>query len=322
MKRIILSCVALVAAALVLVLSGCEVSLKKEETTTGSTQPETVIVEITDEAGNVVATESVTITDDVVAEGENFFGNNTEKESRPSGVSSDRIQQGLNNGGVTAPKGEGEKTTSAGKNESNKDDNFIKDNGNTGKLTDAQILGSTQYMITGRLEDAEGNSTPYKIARNGERFSVYTEFNGNEIGLIFLEDKIYMLTTTEKKYIEISKSFLAQNTDDEDILAMFSGSALDKTAKVVKTVKETEDGVVYNVSVYETGEKDYYLGGKIIKTVSPDGGVLYYDTVSAVAPESVFAPPSDYKRETINEEYVSNMAGMVETTHDHDHNHE
>lgn len=319
MRRIILSCVSIVLAALVLVLSGCEVSLKKEETTGAATQPDTVIVEITNEDGTVVATEAVTVTDDVVAEGENFFENNAEKESRPSGVSSDRIQQGLNNGGVTAPSGDGEKTTSSGKNDSNKDNNYIKEDKDNVAKSDEQILSSSQYMIIGRLEDAEGNSIPYKMARNGEKFSVYTEFNGTEIGVIILEDKICMLTTAEKKYIEISKAFIEKNTDDEELLSMFSGSALDKKAKVVKTLKETEDGVVYTVSVYETGEKDYYLGGTIIKTVSPDGSVLYYDSVSPVAPESVFTPPADYERETINEEFVSNMAGMVETTEAHSH---
>ena len=59
-----------------------------------------------------------------------------------------------------------------------------------------------------------------------------------------------------------------------------------------------------------------------MKTLSPDGSVLYYDSVSPVVPASVFAPPSDYKRTTLDEEGVSEFIGAVDVTADHSHTHD
>lgn len=308
MKKIILSIIAISLASLVFVLSGCELSFNGNA---DATQSHTAIIEITDESGNIIATESITISDDELKEGENFYEQVNTSTTAPRGVSADRIQQGLNNGGnpiVTTTKANDSK------------DKTDKNDGTTSEseelpavLDDSQILNSTQYMIIGR-EESDSSVVPFKLARSGEKMAMYTEYNGNQIGMIFLEDKVYILSANDKMYLEVTKEFLKENTDDEEMLAMFSGSAFDSDAKIVKTMNQAEDGVVYDVYVYETGAKSYYLGGTIIKTVSADGGVIYYDRVSAVVPSSVFAPPADYTRKTLDEENVSDFAGIVDTT--------
>lgn len=308
MKKIILSIIAISLASLVFVLSGCELSFNANA---DATQSHTAIIEITDESGNIIATESITISDDELKEGENFYEQVNTSTTAPRGVSADRIQQGLNNGGnpiVTTTKANDSK------------DKTDKNDGTTSEseelpavLDDSQILNSTQYMIIGR-EESDSSVVPFKLARSGEKMAMYTEYNGNQIGMIFLEDKVYILSANDKMYLEVTKEFLKENTDDEEMLAMFSGSAFDSDAKIVKTMNQAEDGVVYDVYVYETGAKSYYLGGTIIKTVSADGGVIYYDRVSAVVPSSVFAPPADYTRKTLDEENVSDFAGIVDTT--------
>lgn len=307
MKKIILSIIAISVASLVFVLSGCELSFN---TNTEDTQSHTAIVEVTDESGNIIATQMVTISDDELKEAENFYETVNSSTTAPSGVSADRIQQGLNNGGSSTST-----TTSKGSNKNDKNDSS---DDLPVALDDRQILASSQYMLVGRVE-SNGESTPYKIARSGEKLAMYTDFNGNQIGIIILEDKVYILSANDKMYLEVSKELLKENTTDGDMLAMFTGSALDRDAKVTRTLNQAEDGVVYDVVVYETGEKDYLLGGKIIKTVAPDGGVLYYDSVAAVVPSSVFAPPAGYTKQTLNEGSVSEFAGMVDSTDAHNH---
>lgn len=310
MKKIILSITAISVASLLFVLSGCELSFNTAETTNGHT----AIVEITDESGNIIGTEAVSVPDNVLEEGKNFFQKFDDSTTAPGGVSSDRIQQGLNNGGTASTTAAAQTTTAGGNtNSTQKPDNT------TIVADDGKILKSNQYMIIGRVESPDGTSVPYKIARNGEKLAMYSVFNGTNIGIIILEDKVYMLSADEKVYLEISKELIKENTTDEDMLEMFSGSALDRDVKVAKKTTAAEDGVVYDVVVYETGDKDYFLGGTIIKTVATDGGVLYYDSVSAVAPASVFAPPADYTRQTLNEENVSDFAGMVDASLPHEH---
>lgn len=310
MKKIILSIIAISVASLVFVLSGCELSFNTDP---DATQSHTAIIEVTDESGNIVATQLVTMSDDEAKEAENFYETVNNSTTAPSGVSADRIQQGLNNGGASTgnTNAADNKTTTAKDSDKNNNNDDAEDL--PVAMDDRQILGSTQYMLIGRVE-AEGRSTPYKIARSGERVAMYTDYNGNQLGIIILEDKVYILSANDKMYLEVSKELLKENTDDADMLDMFTGSALDRDSKVVQTLNQAEDGVVYDVVVYETGEKDYLLGGTIIKTVAPDGGVLYYDSVSAVVPSSVFTPPADYTKQTLNESNVSEFAGIVDTT--------
>lgn len=310
MKKIILSIIAITLASLVFVLSGCELSFNANDE---ATQSHTAFIEITDESGNIVGTEAITISEDELKEGENFYETKNSSTTAPSGVSQDRIQQGLNNGGITSNNKDTGKTT-ASKNEANKNDNgdSTPDELPAG-YDDAQILKSTQYMIIGR-EESNGSVRPFKIARSGEKIAMFTEYNGNEVGVIILEETIYILSANDKMYLEISKEILEKESFDTDIIDMITGSNINDDSKIIETKNQAEDGVVYDVVVYETGLRTYYLGGTIIKSVSPDGGVMYYDKVSAVVPSSVFAPPADYTKETLNEENGSDFVEILDTT--------
>ncbi|MBQ8183694.1 MAG: hypothetical protein IJ025_07355 [Clostridia bacterium] len=329
MKKIILSMTAITVASLVFVLSGCELSFNTKGGNDEATQSHTAIIEVTDDAGNIIATEAVTISDEELQQGDNFFAKDTNKTTAPSGVSPDRIQQGLNNGGTStattaAQTDSTDKKPSDDKNNSSDKNGFFdKDEDDLPVVQDdSLVLKSSQYMIIGRVESGDGSSVPYKVARSGQKVAMYTEFEGKQLGVIILEDRIYLLSADDKMYLEVSKELLKENATDEEVLAMINGDTLDRNAKVVQTTNQSEDGVLYNVVIYETGEKDYFLGNTIIKTVAPDGGVLYYDTVSAVVPSSVFAPPADYTKQTLNESNVSEFVDVIETTAAHNHDHE
>lgn len=325
MKKITLSAVALVLASLVFVLSGCEMSLKSKDKNTEDTQSHTAIVEVTDENGEVVATETVTISQDELKKGEVFFNKEASGEKIETGVSADRLQQAISanadSSAVSQNSNQSPSQSSGTLSGSSSSGGSVQTtSGSSGSQTyvqdDAAVLKSTQYMITGRAV-YEGSATPYKVARSGEKLAMFAELNGQQIGIIVTEDKVYMLSVDEKTYIEITKDMLKENLSEEE-LAQFSGSALSTNRTVQKTENQAEDGVTYKVVIYDDGVKDYFIGNTIIKTVSSDGSVLYYDSVSAVAPASVFAPPSDYKRTTLDEEGVSDFIGSVEGA-DHTH---
>lgn len=101
---------------------------------------------------------------------------------------------------------------------------------------------------------------------------------------------------------------------------MFDGNALDANKVVKETTTEKADGVDYTVVVYENGQKDYFIGKTIIKTVYSDGSILYYDSVSAVVPASLFSAPSGYKKTTLDEEGVSDFVDIMDISEPHSHN--
>ncbi len=327
MKKITLSIIALILASLVFVLSGCEMSLNLKDKNTEDTQSHTAIIEVTDDKGIVIATETVTISDEEIKKGETFFDKDKEDTTVKTGVSADRLQQAVsnnkNNVTTTVSKDDstGKKPVGSGSNNNSEKTTVADDMGDLPYVQDdAAILKSTQFMITGRAV-YDGVVTPYKVARSGEKLAMFSELNGQQIGVIITEDIVYMLSVTEKTYIEITKEMLKENMTEEE-LAQFTGNSLNLEKPVKQTMNQAEDGVVYNVVLYEDGSRDYFIGGTIMKNVSPDGSVLYYDSVSPVVPASVFAPPADYKRTTLDEEGVSEFIGAVDVTDDHSHTHD
>ena len=86
MKKIYTAIVAMIIASLVFVLSGCEMAFDLSEKTPEDTQSHTAIVKVTDERGEVVATEMVTISKDEIKEGKNFFEKHDKSEKNETGV--------------------------------------------------------------------------------------------------------------------------------------------------------------------------------------------------------------------------------------------
>lgn len=336
MKKIYTAIVAMIIASLVFVLSGCEMAFDLSEKTPEDTQSHTAIVKVTDERGEVVATEMVTISKDEIKEGKNFFEKHDKSEKNETGVSPERLQEAIENNKNTAST---TVAASSGANnnakpsqgQSNKPDSTVsttvKQIGgatNTPNNPDAPyvqddsaVLASTQYMFVGRIVK-DGVVKPCKVARSGSKMAVFTDFEGKQLGVVVTEDAVLMLSVDEKTYVEFTKEMMKESMSDDE-LAIFDGNALNNAKVLKETTTEKADGVEYTVRVYTDGQKDYYIGKTIIKTASTDGSVLYYDSVSAVVPSSVFAPPAGYKKTTLDEEGVSEFADIMDVTEAHSH---
>lgn len=331
MKKIYTAIVAIIIASLVFVFTGCEMSFDLGEKTPEDTQSHTAIVKVTDERGEIIATEMVTISKDEIKDGKNFFEKDKKSEKAETGVSQDRLQEALEKNKNTLSTTVASNNSNEKPSQSNKPDSTVSttvkqiggsantpDNPNTPYVQDdSAVLASTQYMFIGRLVH-EGAVTPYKIARSGSKMAIFTEMEGNQLGIVVAEDKVLMLSVDEKTYIEFTKDMMKENMS-EDELAIFDGSALDANKVLKETTTEKADGVQYTVLVFENGQKDYYIGKTIIKTSYSDGSILYYDSVSAVVPSSVFAAPSGYKKTTLDEEGVSDFADAIDLTEPHSH---
>ncbi len=307
MKKITISCIALMLAALIFVLSGCELSVdlnEDETTTTTLKQPDTAVVEITNKEGAVVETQTVTMSAKDKEDSENFF--NTVDKKPQSGISQDRLNDALKTETTATGKPDAVKPTKHNKpNVTSKpngntgsvgDDSFLDDMNNTTQavvLDDGEILRSNQYVTNVRL-DVKGEVTTYKIAQRGKRSSFTFSYEGQNIGLIVTESYIYLLSIDTKEYVEFPRELLEENASPED-LAMLDKNLFNFDRKVKKTSTEKADGITYKVITYEDGVKDYYVGKKIIKTVDGDT-VMYFDSVSAVAPSTLFTPPKSYKK--------------------------
>lgn len=336
MKKIYTAIVAMIIASLVFVLSGCEMAFDLSEKTPEDTQSHTAIVKVTDERGEVVATEMVTISKDEIKEGKNFFEKHDKSEKNETGVSPERLQEAIeknkNTASTTIEASSGANNNAKpSQGQSNKPDSTVSttvkqiggatntpNNPDTPYVQDdSAVLASTQYMFVGRIVK-DGVVKPCKVARSGSKMAVFTDFEGKQLGVVVTEDAVLMLSVDEKTYVEFTKEMMKESMSDDE-LAIFDGNALNNAKVLKETTTEKADGVEYTVRVYTDGQKDYFIGKTIIKTASTDGSVLYYDSVSAVVPSSVFAPPAGYKKTTLDEEGVSEFADIMDVTEAHSH---
>ncbi len=310
MKKLSISAVALLMVALTFVLSGCDmnISLSEEETTVP--EPDTAVVEITNEEGTVIATETVTMSQKEKEDSKTFFESSSKKPA--SGISQNRLDEALKSESTSTKQPTTTKqNSSSGKNdvENPEDDPYLDDMNNVTDdevpTDDGAILRSSQYLTNIRLDDGE-TVTSYKIARRNNNSSYTFTYEGQNIGLIFTDSKIYMLSIDEKEYVEFPKETVAEYATEEE-MKLLEVNVFDFERKVKKTTTETVDGTNYKVYVYEDGAKDYYIGTKIMKTVDGDK-TIYYDSVSAIAPNSLFAPPRSYKKAKIEESTVEDAS--------------
>lgn len=304
MKKLTMSAIALVLASLVFVLSGCEATVKLEEDESTTYEPDTAVTEITNEDGKVVATENVTMSAKQKEEGKNFY-KTTKKPSK--GVSKDRVQQALKDNGLK-------------ENGTPDNSDTLEDEMNQAEQVqdDAAILKSSQYLVTARLV-MDGKSSQYKIARKNKKSSMTFQYNGQNLGFIITDKIVYMLSVDEKQYVEIPKTLVAENATEEE-MEMLSSNPFDMERKVKKKTSETKDGIKYTVVIYESGAKDYFIGKTLIMTTAEDGSVMYYDSISPIAPSSLFSPPKGYTKSDVS--FESTTASATECTdpnHDHAH---
>lgn len=313
-KTPIFTIIALLVVILV-AFTGCEfeISLNGEENNTqtsiesivvtdeeGSTQIETVvhyittepvpvvtIVEVTNEKGKVVETEKVTLSPEEVQQGKDFFNSKEEEKETQKEISkepaSDRV--------TTAPEKE-----------------------NVEVQDDFAVLNSSRYFVEGRVVAADGTSYPYKMARDGNRFTFRSVFEGEEMCLIMGSKYVYLVSPETKTYAKIDKDIVAEESAETgDFDELLSGDVFNLYAnkKQVDTYTEKMYGVKYKVVEYDDGTLDYFNGKTLVQTVAEDGSTLYYDVISSEVSEGMFVPPADYTEEIIN---VTTTAAAPSTT--------
>lgn len=304
MRKTTISAVAIVLSALVFVLSGCEMSvnINGEETTTA--EPDTAVVEITNEEGTVLATENVTMSKKDKEDTKKFY--ETSKKT-DKGVSKDRVEQAIKDQGLAD---DGSDPLEDEMN--NPETEYVQD--------DMAVLKSNQYLVNARLV-MNGETTPYKIARKGKKSSMTFVHEGQNMGLIITEKYLYLLSMDEKQYVEFPKSMLEEQMTEEE-MKMVDDNWFDMEREVKKTTTEKVDGVKYKVIVYNSGAKDYFIGKTLIKTTAEDGSVMYYDSISPIASSSLFYPPKGYTKAEVDFETTTAVSTTECTDPNHNHNEE
>lgn len=297
------------------------------------------VVEVTDKAGEVVATEQVTFSEEEVKFGQDFFAKPDEETTLPSGILPDRLQalttvpdsaNTQTTSGKT-PASDTDKTTSVN-NPSTQTTQTTTASGNKTEtpdkeLTELDIINSQKYYFSGRIIDSNGNISIYKIARDGRKYSAVAMVEGQEMGIISNDTEILIVSVTEKTYMSIPLSLIQENSSDDEVLQGFlSGEGLNAQRNEVRRYKADEDGVTYDVIEYENGTKDYVYNNLLIKTVSTDNSVFYYDVITVDFPASVFMAPVGYEKKELSEvgasEFAEDLGVNIETTAPHTHSHD
>ncbi len=327
MKRISLLLAVVTLITLVFAFTGCETTVSINGDTTNPNnettkkEPDTAVVEVTDEDGTVVDTQTVTMSKQDKETEKNFF--TVDKEPSKPGISVDRLNQALqltkpttsrDNEENEAPDINGENDGSFNEEETDAsvDAPFVQD--------DAAILNSSQYMISVRVVAPDGTIESYKIARKNKTSSISFIYNDNPMSFIMGGETWYWLSNTDKSYLKIPRKMIEENATDEEMKNLLLGDPFNFNRAIKTKTTEVIDGTEYNVTVYEDGTKDYFIGKMILQTTSPDGSVMYYDAVSAVAPSSLFTPPADYVEIELTDDSAGDMLDAIApSTEEHSH---
>lgn len=297
MKRIKTFSVILVIVLLVTMLAGCDfnISIGKDtkETTKASIglpSGSGELIEVTDENGNVVEKKDeevdVSVDSDVSEQVENLSEEEVKK----------------NKEFFTAEEiGTGDAKISEKRLES--------------KQNDEEVISSNVYTITGRMVK-DGVTSQYKLAQNKNKLSVMTSYDGMPIGFILNGLNIYIIDSEQESYIVIPKTIIESADETGELTTLLNGNPVDSDKKVTEEGKEKVDGIELNYKKYDDGTVAYYKGKTVVKTVSNDGTVIYYDEIVNEAPVSLFLPPKGYKRDTLNIDNLKKYSKSEEDKND------
>ena len=169
-------------------------------------------------------------------------------------------------------------------------------------------------MINLRLVDSAGVAQNYKLAKNGKNTSVSMIYNGVPMAVILGDTTWYLVSPEDKSYIVIPKKAIEEVAEGDEFAQLILGDPFSFNQTIISQKEIKEDGVTYNVVEYDTGNKDYYVGKTLIKTTSTDNSVVYYDSVSPIAPMSLFTPPADYVETVMNESNANEIIDTLEPT--------
>lgn len=349
-KTPIITIIALLTVILI-AFTGCEfeISLNGEENNTqtsiesvvvtdeeGSTQIETVVhyittepvpvvtvIEVTNEKGKVVETEKVTLSPEEVQQGKDFFnGKDDDKETNKETTkeTNKKPNKETNKDTTKETSKVTEKETEVSKVPAPDRVTTAPDKENVKVQDDLAILKSSRYLIEGRVVTADGVSYPYKMARDGSRFTFKSVYEGEEICIIVGSKYVYLVSPETKTYAKVSKELVEDEaTDSEDFDDLLTGDAFNLYANKneIDTYTEKMYGVKYKVIEYDDGTRDFFNGKTLVMTEASDGSILYYDTISSNVSEGLFVPPADYSEEVVT---TTSSASTTECT-DPEHNH-
>lgn len=349
-KTPIITIIALLTVILI-AFTGCEfeISLNGEENNTqtsiesvvvtdeeGSTQIETVVhyittepvpvvtvIEVTNEKGKVVETEKVTLSPEEVQQGKDFFnGKDDDKETNKETTkeTNKKPNKETNKDTTKETSKVTEKETEVSKEPAPDRVTTAPDKENVKVQDDLAVLKSSKYLIEGRVVSADGVSYPYKMARDGSRFTFKSVYDGQEICIIVGSKYVYLVSPETKTYAKVSKELVEDETADsgeyDDVL---TGDAFNLYANKneIDTYTEKMYGIKYKVVEYDDGTRDFFNGKTLVMTEASDGSILYYDTISSNVSEGLFVPPADYTEEVVT------TTSSESTTHctDPEHNH-
>ena len=234
----------------------------------------TRVVEVTDENGNVIGTENVTLSQDEINDGKSFY--NKLDENALGGITDNRYNSALN----------------------------------TNAQDDKSIFESRQYYVVGRIVK-DGKTSTYKLAQSGNKYAIMTVYNGSQLGIIIDYLNIYLVQIANKSYITIPKALLAQYEGEENFDSLLEDDLLDSDKKIVKNGTTKKDGKEVNYSKYDDGSITYYKGNTILMSESADGTVIYYDSVKNSAPSGFFAPPAGYTSKPLNAANIQEFSELI-----------
>lgn len=239
----------------------------------------TRVVEVTDENGNVIGTENVTLSQDEINDGKSFY--NKLDENALGGITDNRYNSALN----------------------------------TNAQDDKSIFESRQYYVVGRIVK-DGKTSTYKLAQSGNKYAIMTVYNGSQLGIIIDYLNIYLVQIENKSYITIPKALLSDYEGEENFDSLLEDDLLDSDKKIVKNGTTKKDGKEVSYSKYDDGSITYYKGNTILMSENADGTVIYYDSVKNSAPSGFFAPPAGYISKPLNAANIQEFSKLIGSPQD------
>ena len=234
----------------------------------------TRVVEVTDENGNVIGTENVTLSQDEINAGKEFYNKLDENAL----------------GGIT--------------------DNRYNSASNSNAQNDKSIFESRQYYVVGRIVK-DGKTSTYKLAQSGNKYAIMTVYNGSQLGIIIDYLNIYLVQIENKSYITIPKALLSDYEGEESFDSLLKDDLLDSDREIVKNGTTKKDGKEVSYSKYDDGSITYYKGNTILMSENADGTIIYYDSVKNSAPSGFFAPPAGYTSKPLNAANVKEFSDLI-----------
>lgn len=163
---------------------------------------------------------------------------------------------------------------------------------------DENVINSNVFTVSGRIVDG-GDTSYYKMARNGDKLSVMAYYNGSPIGFILNGNNVYIVNSADEVYYVMSKKLLEAADSSGTLGSFFNNDISSYSKKVVSEGTETVDGKKLTYKQYDDGTYTYFSGNVIVMTKTEEGSVIYYDEISSEAPDSLFLPPKGYKMQQL-----------------------